>query len=59
MAFIENKKKGADAPFSFFTCSATGYQHSDGKEFFAIGNSLGQIYYVDTNGTSFTKDLAY
>jgi hypothetical protein len=58
MTFIDNKKKINDREGGFFTCSTTAYNHSDGKEFFAIGNSLGQLFYVETTGVTFTKDHA-
>ena len=55
LTFVESKKKLAEGKVIFFTCAATAYQSSDGKEFIAIGTSTGEIYYVDINGTSFTK----
>jgi uncharacterized protein YxjI len=44
---------------SFFTSSGTGYSMADGKEFFAIGNSVGEIHYVEINGSSFNKGVGF
>jgi len=57
MTFVEAKKKVPDGRASFFTCATTAYQITDGKEFIAVANSIGEIFSIEINGSSFTKQV--
>lgn len=50
LSYVESKKKIAEGKANFFTCSATGYEKADGKQFIAVGTSGGEIYAVQING---------